>query len=75
MVLLQKVKSSSVSLLIFNMPLRIVSQVQVSWGGLLGLILNVLPKSLLKIFKWNQIGAVVRSYVLVPEIQDLLHEQ
>ena len=30
-VLLRKVKSSSVSLLIFNMPLRIVTQVQVSW--------------------------------------------
>ena len=51
-VLLQKVKSSTVSLLIFNMPLRAVSQVQVSW--MFSLNLKVLLGFVLsKIFQWH----------------------
>ena len=71
-VLLQKVKSSTVSLLIFDMPLRAVL-----WypGCLVDLIFKVLLGFLQKIFKWNQIRAVVRSFVLVLELQDLRLQQ
>ena len=73
-VLLWKVKSSSVSLLIFNMPLRIVSQVQVSWRFTWSHSQGPAWVPLMN-FKWNQIRAVVRLFVLVLQLQDLLLEQ